>query len=437
MGGRSPQIIGGNHSMSDTTINELIIRAKRGDKLNWFQWRDIRNYVGRFSANPSRIIRFGTSAGAAALLLEAAIIALVKYYENKSTPLTQEEKKFYEDVLAGKASASDVWSKSLANLDSSATSGALSVSGTSPLEGVDVLDWDPTPPPVARPGPVPEIITKVKFEDRKLGISISPTIGPVRQDLWPQQEIDISDARLVDTPAKPIVTTTPAVTDLETNINDVDEEADLVGRLGALDIPQVDIPYNPGITGNLVDVIPVTTFTVKTHAGINLDVSVNPNIEEAVIEGHTPRKDTKPTGLLYLATLRFINRTFGRLTEFDDLQQSITQNMMFAYDTSICVEEGKCIKIQRGQTLGQIPLKYRAAILANLSVTKSIMILDNDSFLRDLVGMELADTAIGLATQGERMLINELGIRGITDYGNITTWVNRIEKLSETFKNEE
>jgi len=130
--------------------------------------------------------------------------------------------------------------------------------------------------------------------------------------------------------------------------------------------------------------------------------------------------------------LRFINKTFGTLTEIDDFQQTLMRNVKFEQQQRICITPNNCITVQPGQSLQEIPPEFRAQVLAQLD-TEAAGNLDVDfqGFIEDFSKMELMDSMIGVAMQAERGAINAAGIRGITDYGNISTWLNRANKLTD------
>ena len=141
-----------------------------------------------------------------------------------------------------------------------------------------------------------------------------------------------------------------------------------------------------------------------------------------------------PKGLWYLVALRFLNKTWGRVTEMGDFYRIFSRNIRLPH-MEIQLPSGEVITVQEGQRLSSIPLEYQAVVLQALVENghdvHQEFTLDFENFMVELFFMEVVDTAIGIMMQTERQIIDDAGLRGLFDYGNATTWAKRIVKIIE------
>jgi len=48
---------------------------------------------------------------------------------------------------------------------------------------------------------------------------------------------------------------------------------------------------------------------------------------------------------------------------------------------------------------------------------------------------EIEDATIGVLVQAERALIRKAGLRGVLDYGNVSTWIQRVYRTLDAMLN--
>lgn len=102
----------------------------------------------------------------------------------------------------------------------------------------------------------------------------------------------------------------------------------------------------------------------------------------------------------------------------------------------IQLADGTVIVVQEGQKLAELPLEYQQVVLQALAqgdFTKDELkyMIDIQGITTALLVMELQDRLIARMSLEERKYIEELGLRGIFDYGNFSTWINRLRKVLE------
>lgn len=124
-----------------------------------------------------------------------------------------------------------------------------------------------------------------------------------------------------------------------------------------------------------------------------------------------------------------------------DLVNIVEKNIILN-EMKVCKPTGQCILIKKGQNLSQMPYEYKVIVVK--FITRQSDILTNQAsldqtaftfnqvqFLKDFAVMEITDKAIGKFMQWERAKINEHDLRGIFDYGNISTWLKRTYKQTQ------
>ena len=103
---------------------------------------------------------------------------------------------------------------------------------------------------------------------------------------------------------------------------------------------------------------------------------------------------------------------------------------------------GEYIIVNEGQKLAELPVRFQTVILKmmmqqkvdnvlTLGVSHEDITINFEGLIVDLFMMEALDASIGLLMKTERNIINEAGLRDFFDYGNATTWANRIKRLLE------
>lgn len=426
-----------------------------------FTLSDVARIAGRVASGAATVSRVATPIGIASVVAEGLVIGGLKILEAKPTALTQEQQDLANAILdAQELSAENVFQHALYILESNAASGALQLMEKGFADAQDVLyspegvnvahtgidgviittaprpngivlslaapDYAPIympeirvvpgtpfifpdiPPPAQEPKPTPFVLPPLP--DDWEYVPMGPSI-PIPQPSWVPT---VAPATVPD--RQPSVVTQPLPSVVPT-------------QAPAIEIPLAMPEIAPVGAPNT---IPVSEIAITPRTGLDIEIAVNPNIEPAIREENTKRKDKKPRGMLYLAMLRLINRTWGTLTELDDFSNVVQNNLTFENDVTICVAEGQCILVRAGQKFSEIPLKYKAQVITQLGVQGIPVNLDYENFAWDLLVEELTDTAIGLASTGERMLINKLGLRGPLDYGNVTTWWNRVNRILNT-----
>ena len=174
--------------------------------------------------------------------------------------------------------------------------------------------------------------------------------------------------------------------------------------------------------------------------------------QQAGQSSRTLKKDKKnPFARMYVAMLGITNMTFGNLTEVLDFINAFADNVYLpTMQLSVLAHRGPngkqikgyTIEIQSGQTLSSLPLKAQVTILRswmlnpptnqmtriNRQLQRNIRV-DWQGFAIDYMMNQLSDSMIGLTSRFERNLIKATGLHGPLDFGNVTTWLNRYERL--------
>ena len=150
-------------------------------------------------------------------------------------------------------------------------------------------------------------------------------------------------------------------------------------------------------------------------------------ISQAVSEATTARHDEKPRGLWYLAALRFLNKTWGKVTEIGDFYEVFMNNILLPHmEINL---NGEYIIVNEGQKLAELPVRFQTVILKmmmqqkvdnvlTLGVSHEDITINFEGLIVDLFMMEALDASIGLLMKTERNIINEAGLRDFFDYEN-------------------
>ena len=151
-------------------------------------------------------------------------------------------------------------------------------------------------------------------------------------------------------------------------------------------------------------------------------------------------------------TMSLVTRSFGKMTELDDAYQVFRQNVilpdMYLYVGTVERDPSRIggkaynqyFQIEKGTRLSELPAEANFKILQIWSSAMTgkggryRQFLNNVEFDFEgfIVGMfieSLEDAIYGLMSKAERKIIDAAGLRGITDYGNLTTWANRMSKM--------
>jgi len=437
---------------------------------NAFTFAELLKWGNRFR----RAATFNpTPAAVGALLTEAAVIAGIKYFEQKP-PLSPEETALA--ALLVEQANSMFFATSYAQdlfVSGISSDGALSDNEARLLEQLTGLSWDPTPVPVPIQNAQGYTLTS-SFRNNELQFAFTPAtfdktlnqlaFTPITKwtiDAGTYQGQPITQSGLNSTGGSvigdtgirstrfPAITTTagsryPGRTIIPARTVSYEHPmSDLMN--GLLKLPGfADTVMNGDISVDIADVlmdalpefIPTTSINVtgQTKEWLNVVIRANTKTQaRAITEANTLRKDKKRNSKYgYVAALNLINKTFGRVTELDDLSLALQDNLIFQEDTKICTgitDSDTCIIVKAGQALSELPLKYKGPALGKIfddGYGSAPTELNFEGFLLDYAQMQVTDISMALATQLERQLINQVfDSNPLTDYGNLSTWVRR------------
>lgn len=139
----------------------------------------------------------------------------------------------------------------------------------------------------------------------------------------------------------------------------------------------------------------------------------------------------------YMAALRFINSTWGRVSEVIDTLNALQANLYFVEDKIVCVGR-QCIKVKQGQAFSELPVKYRQALLTtfsesglNVGVTSegNDIYLNVAGFVETVAVQQVSDIAIAEIGRFEADLVRDDPILG-NMLGNPTTQIGRYLDLT-------
>lgn len=415
----------------------------------WNISRVLQHLMGRLKSLPPGPPGPGTAAAAAiAIATEVLVVAFIKLYENDIEKMQKKAEaealiveamntRTKEELAAmTKGEAWGILGETAKLLDEGANGGALSNTSELTLEGETETRYEPEGIPVTRTvEPGITVATKVEEQSITFEIGVSPI--ELTEPIAPTEATPAPAAPEVKPDRTPVILGGAALPG-----GDVSETTleDLVGQVSGTtigDVP-VSIDWSPGETLGNQDVIPATQITLtpaRLQAKLGLQARVKARtIMQALEEVTTVRNDKKPRGLWYLAALRFVNRTFGRLTEIDDWAQAVFDNIYVPPGYRLVVN-GRMMKIDDWTKLSDLPLAYKAEAIDSFLGYDGTpeagpqFEVNFEQMVIDMFMMELVDTAIGLQMRAERNIINNLGLRGVFDYGNASTWARRINRV--------
>lgn len=353
------------------------------------------------------------------LLSELVLAGVAYYYENNDpTPealaLIAAMNAKYDQLELPKDKP--IVAAAIENLDQSVTGAdsALSLNGEITLENAEELDYDPAPPPVPR---ITDSGTEVKVDKIESGLEF--VIRPVDVHIDKPAVDPFEDMRTVIAPMANLEVPIPGA---DVILGGQSKENELINT-----IPATAIHIGIKSPADLLD----WTSPAAINAASALHVRVVArSVAQAIDEAMTIRQDAKPRGLWYLAALRFVNRTWGRLTELDDFSLVFQRNMIlpemwFTY-------KGYEYRIHAGTEVSKLDLQQKEAVLAAIEQGKYEYTFNFEKFVVDLFVQEMTDVMIGLAMMTERMAIDRLGLRGMLDYGNISTWLRRLSIVGKS-----
>lgn len=388
----------------------------RAAKRYKFTLRDILKYANR----GRKAAQAAVPGAIGELIVEAAVIAAVKYLMEKET-LTPEERALAVEIQERAKNTPYLTEYGQILYTKQDSTPALSQTDSILLGGQPLQAWEPTPVPV--PVQTPDGI-KVETSQKPNELEFNLTAETFNQ---PIKALDFSwdFAKLEDVRTLPIedIVTIP--------------DGHLVTRIMQLPLSEPILDTDLAIDFDaVIDALPVampqTSLSLDPNLATQLKFKIRVNPRQ---QGETNRRriDKKSkSAMAYLAALKFINQTWGRITEIDDFVTAATSNLIYEKSTTICTENG-CIVVRPGQDLKDLPLEYRVQAVQNMILeTNPGVTMDWEGFMFDYAKMQATDVIIGLLVSGERKLIDKYKLRdktaGLTDYGNISTWYNRLQK---------
>lgn len=364
-----------------------------------------------------KYVRITPAGLAASLLAELVIAAAAIYYVNKDDPELQISGKTGQDKLT----------EALDALDISAAGDALSVNPNQPqgnLNNVEDIHYDPSLFPV--PATIGNNV-----------VTIAPTTSGIVLTTTPIVIVELPGATPQPTP----VPKKEPGTSTDVDVNIIEIEIPFNNPLTDLPLPIYDVPLHvdlpPGLTDR-IDTIPPVEIRVSPE--LNIEIDVGKNSEDTSKESTRKRKDTKRKSkgvVYYMALLRLVNRSYGTYSELKEMYDNAIDSIILE-DIKICrgpKQGGSCIFIRKGQKLSSVPEDYRdifmAEMLTNSSRLSNKWKFDATNFMLEQLYDEILDHMIGAATKAERKAINKAGIRGLLDYGNLSTWIRRFQKMHD------
>lgn len=418
-------------------IREIVVR---GQHANWPDFMDViemRDFVfkklrqleaansAKYAVKGVKIATAFTPAGLLRYVAEFTATILVEALLKKMQEgnLTDKEAAILEEAKKLLPEGESLLDQAARQLDETATDGALSIADKPLVEGLPEIEYDPIDIPLKKPD--------IDLPDVRIEVNPIPERGI---------DIDLIPPPLVILPS-PDWVILPEFTPNFTEIPEPLRTPAIGPSPGEIFLPRNDPDYRPtGVPiavpnlrpGTGLDIIPPVKLSL--HPGLKLKLRVGESIKETLKEENTKRKDLKPKGMWYLVALRFVNRTWGTLTELDDFSIILQDNLIFTEDTVVCIAGGTCIVMKAGQRIGDTPLNYKAQAISQVAADLDGINFTWEHFIIDFFKNELQDRAIGMASNAERALINQADLRGILDYGNLTTWYNRFKKIAEGVK---
>jgi hypothetical protein len=368
--------------------------------------------------------------------VQAAAIAVIEWQENHGTHGNESELEGVEEITKGA-----VLEQTMETLDENATNGALSVDPVTKTETgsqeellvdtvgtkANVTNGTITATPITNG--VDVTITPVNNATVNVDTLSDATTIP------PPTSVDTS----LGTSAVPIITNpiTTITDDVVSGVLDHQDVIDVLTNSAISNIP-ISIPSSTTVANpDKIDTIPATSITINPiDLGEQIGLSIRTqtsSVSRALQEQNTLRHDRKPAGMWYLAGLRFVNKTWGKVSELLDFYNVFTQNVTLP-EMEIKLPSGEVIYVKAGQKLSELPRAYQNMVLRVMlqqqvdGIPGSDFTIDFEQLIMDTFLMESLDLAVGQMMRTERDIIEQSGIGGLLDYGNATTWVKRLNR---------
>lgn len=205
--------------------------------------------------------------------------------------------------------------------------------------------------------------------------------------------------------------------------------------------PAIAIPSFPEPAQNPAGLLGLSFGANALKFTIQNDLSIAKTAANAQFKAeNTLKKDRKPVSAqMYVALLNLVSNTFGTITEVLDFYNSLMSNMYFdpTGPMTFRVKGFKHnrdfnITISETTRLSSLPMNLQTHILFSLTkgkYQKSVK-FDFEGFTSTFLQMQLTDAAIGLQSTAERAMIRSTKAGGILNFGNLTTWARRAERLT-------
>ena len=201
--------------------------------------------------------------------------------------------------------------------------------------------------------------------------------------------------------------------------------------------PGITIPVNPIDT----PAIPATTVTTAPVVDSGLATSIVSDVtsnaySNVIAEASTLRKDQKHMAqLTYMAMLRFMNRTWGKISELLDFYEALKWNLSIGKEGErllLTFSDGKQIVVFGEQKIGEFPVRIQAKLIKAIhdgKVPNELWDLDQPGIATDLFVMEMTDQAIGQIKTWETNAVLASDNYWLKNaLGNPSTWISRAQK---------
>lgn len=144
-------------------------------------------------------------------------------------------------------------------------------------------------------------------------------------------------------------------------------------------------------------------------------------------EARTPRKDAKDRSMqAYLAAMRFVTKTWGKVSELLDFANAAQANMMVS--GPIRSTNGRVLHLRTPTALSELPVRFRPDALRAAAEGRVAWDFNETGFLMDLLIMEATDRAFAAGSKAENRVLQSLygdshPMRNM--FGNPSTWTSR------------
>jgi hypothetical protein len=194
--------------------------------------------------------------------------------------------------------------------------------------------------------------------------------------------------------------------------------------------------------------IPKLSFSVRTgteaQPGIEFKIRKALDPDKVKWEENKLRKDDKrQSAKAYMFTMNMVSKTFGRVTEIADFYNALIWNIWIKPTKPMTIQVDSIdgsgtydIFLMNAQRVGSLPVNAQKEILLMIARgDKSLAYSVNyEGLQRDVMMQQLSDHSAAGKAKLERRFSNDMSGISILDFGNLSTWFNRIER---TYNNEE